>query len=203
MEYQATRQIDSAANSWLADESGLIQAAQTGDNRSFEALAVRYRGLVLEVCRRYRLQSADAADVAQDVFIKALRGLPRCEADLNFGAWLRRIAENACKDFIRRRETRQSHFVPIASDMQGRTAEPAGRLESPEQALRRTELRERLNMALARLSPTLRETFELKEVHGLRYAAVAARLGCSEGTVKSRIFRAREFLMAQLGELLA
>lgn len=170
-----------------------LERFKTGDESAFEEFLFRYQDRIYTLCRYMLGDAHDAEDAAQDVFIKAHRGLK----DFSPGAsglytWLYRIAVNTCIDYRRR-----PFFASLWKDADegGELQyEPASEAPSPEKLYEAGEISSALSSALRRLSPKLRSVIVLKEVEGLSYEEIAGVLDLSLGTVKSRISRAREEL---------
>ena len=145
---------------------------------------------------------ADAWDLSQEAFVKAWKALPRFEARARFSTWLFRIAHNVVYDWVRKRkiesagELNDEIFDRNKIDASAKTA-PAF-IESPDDAMVNTELRETIEEALAKLSPEHRESVMLKDVQGLSYKEIAEVMDCTLGTVMSRLFYARQKLQALL-----
>jgi RNA polymerase sigma-70 factor, ECF subfamily len=191
-----------AAAGLPGSDGDLLSAAKQGQPGAFDAVVATYRNRVFNQCLRRGLNEEEAADVTQDVFIKAYRYLDRYEHQNAFRTWLFRIAENTCIDYCRKRAREHAVTQPIPTGEDGDLHDFAGTIPDPQANLEATELRGQIAAALAALSPLLREAFLMKEEQGLRYEEIARQLGTSLGTVKSRIFRARQELMERLGPLL-
>ena len=198
----AATQISAIADASLAwqPEDELIQSAQGGDSSAFEALMREYSHGVEMQCARKGLRPDEIADVTQDVFIKVFRNLPNYRHDTAFKTWLFRVTENCIFDHFRRRGRYLAKHGPMPVDEEERPIEYASTEYTPEQTASASLLERHLKEALNKLSPDQRETFLLKEVQGLKYEEIAEREGCSVGTIKSRIFRARQVLMGELQE---
>ena len=180
------------------DNERLLEAAQQGDTGAFNELVAANQRRVVRQCLRRGLNEDEAIDVTQEVFIKVYRSLGRYCHQNAFSTWLFRITENACIDHCRRRSRRQSVLRPIPTDEEGCEAEYAGSEPDPLASMETSAEGERIAAALERLPSKLREAFECKELEGLRYSEIARRLSCTVGTVKSRIYRARQILVAEL-----
>ena len=181
---------------------GLVRLAQAGDARAFEALVVKYQRRIARHVARYLRQAGDVEDVVQEAFIRAYRGLASFRGDSAFYSWLYRIATNAALSFIAREpqavllgddapEERSDAFEPGVSDA-----------EDPERSLMASQIADAVQRALARLQPELAEALMLYEVEGKPYAEIAGMLGIPIGTVRTRIFRAREFIAKRLEPVL-
>jgi RNA polymerase sigma-70 factor, ECF subfamily len=179
-------------------DNALVLAAAQGDARAFETIVATCERRVQRQCMRRGLNVDDAADVSQEVFIKVYRNLHRYSDQNSFATWLYRVTENACIDFWRQRQRRREVMQPIPTDDDGHEVELAGRMADPEAQLGANALGRHIAQALESLSPLLRQPFEMKELEGLRYERIAAELGVTVGTIKSRIYRARQILIEQL-----
>lgn len=193
------------AQSELSD-ADLIERSQVGDMRSFDQLVTRYRGKVYAVIVNIVHNEADAWDLAQDTFVKAWKALPRFEALSSFNTWLYRIAHNTTYDWLRRRKVRGDgtefdDSIRVDSIESSAPTAPKG-VASPDENVENIELRSQIEIAIGRLSPDHRAVILLKEVDGLKYREIADMLGCSVGTVMSRLYYARKKLQMLLTGLL-
>jgi RNA polymerase sigma-70 factor (ECF subfamily) len=194
-----------AAGESRAEDHVLIAAAKGGDERAFGRLMRKYEERVRSHCGRIVGDEQEAEDLTQEVFIKVFRSLPDYEHTYAFYTWIYRITQNCCIDRIRKlkRRAQEVSLTPAAEDDSGeipREHSIPDETYVPEKQALNSELRKAIEAALARLSPKLREIVELKEQKGLSYDEIAEALHCSRGTVKSRLFRAREKLQALLIE---
>jgi len=167
-------------------------AADEGSQRAFATLNSRYRDRIYRLASTYLGNPDDAEDVTQVVFVRAYRAVGSFKGQSQFFTWLYRIALNCCKDWVK-----QAHYV--RSDRRddlwwfgcADDSSLFGRASRAELGVERREARMLLDQALAKLSPEFRDALVLREVDGLSYREIGRVLGCSDGTVKSRIFRAR------------
>ncbi len=181
-------------------EQELVQAAQQGDQGAFSQLVEQNQGKIYSLCYRMTGNSEDAADLTQEAFLNAWRGLSKFGGQSSFSTWLYRLASNACIDFLRREKRRSALSMTLESkDEDDHQADLPDERWSPERELERKESRQALQAGLATLSPEHREVLLLRETEGLSYQEIARCLGLEDGTVKSRIARARmslrEFLL--------
>lgn len=180
-------------------EAELIQAARSGDQEAFDRLVETHQGKVYALAYRMTGNREDAADLTQEAFLNAWRGLASFQSQSAFATWLYRLTSNACIDFLRREKRRSALSITVEDDAQERQAEIPDLRHSPEQELERQESRQAVRQGLAALSSEHREVLVLRELEGLSYQEIAQQLGLEEGTVKSRIARARmslrEFLL--------
>lgn len=191
----------------LPDASGdedfaLLTRAQAGDLRAFDELVTRHRAKIFAMIRNMIHNEADAWDLSQEVFIKAWNALPRFEARARFSTWLYRIAHNAVYDWTRRRkieavgELDDGVFERERIDSSSRTTPHAA--DAPDAAMVGGELRDKIEAALAKLSPEHREVVLLKDVQGLAYKEISEVMKTSIGTVMSRLHYARKKLQTLL-----
>ncbi|MCI0510348.1 RNA polymerase RpoE-like sigma-24 subunit [Chromohalobacter marismortui] len=171
----------------------LVERAQKGDTRAFDLLVKKYQHKILGLIGRYVHDPAEVQDVAQEAFIKAYRALGKFRSESAFYTWMYRIAINTAKNHLVSRGRR-----PPGSDMDIVDAEVldhSGRLsdiETPEAALQRDQLESAVFEAIENLPEDLRTAITLREMDGLAYEDIANIMQCPVGTVRSRIFRARE-----------
>jgi RNA polymerase sigma-70 factor, ECF subfamily len=181
----------------------LVRRVQRGDKGAFDALVLKYQHKVVKLVMRYVRNPAEAEDVAQEAFIKAYRALPQFRGDSAFYTWLYRIAINTAKNAVVSRDRSPVDFDLDAQnsdesyDMQGRLKDS----ETPEGLVLTDEIRSTVNAAIDALPEDLRTAIVLRELEGLSYEEIAAAMGCPVGTVRSRIFRAREAIDRRLREV--
>lgn len=174
-------------------EEELIAQAAKGDQDAFAQLLELHKGKVYGLTLRLTGSVEDAMDLTQETFFNAWRGLPRFNGQSKFSTWLYRLATNAAIDFLRR-EKRRSAVATVPLHVE---EEPQRALDipdhrfTPQTELERKELQKAIQRGLERLSDEHRQALVLREVNGLSYAEIAQVLGLEEGTVKSRIYRAR------------
>jgi RNA polymerase sigma-70 factor (ECF subfamily) len=182
---------------------GLVQRVQRGDKTAFDLLVLKYQHKVIKLVTRYMRDPADAEDVAQEAFIKAYRALPQFRGDSAFYTWLYRIAINTAKNAIVSRDRSPVDFdldmqnIEESNSMQLRLADP----ETPESLLQTEEIRTTVNAAIEALPEDLRTAIVLRELEGLSYEDIAQAMECPVGTVRSRIFRAREAIDRKLSDV--
>ncbi|MES2564807.1 MAG: sigma-70 family RNA polymerase sigma factor [Pseudomonadota bacterium] len=185
-----------------SEDAELVRLAQGGDERAFQALVVKYQRRIARHVARSVKASGDVEDVVQDAFIRAYRGLASFRGDSAFYSWLYRIATNAALSHLKR----QPQDVSLGDedmDERGEAFEPGvSDEESPERSLIAKQIAEVVQKALAKLKSDLAEPLMLYEVEGKPYAEIADMLGVPIGTVRTRIFRAREFIARRLEPVL-
>ena len=170
----------------------LVKRAKKGDSRAFDLLVLKYQGRVAQLVSRYVSNAAEVEDVTQEAFIKAYRALPKFRGDSAFYTWLYRIAANAAKNHLVALSRRPT--TDLALD-DSESYEVPGRLkdnESPDEVIMGQQLEEVISQAIAALPLELKAALTLREFEGLSYDEIAEVLECPIGTVRSRIFRARE-----------
>ena len=180
-------------------EAAVIQSVLDGDVNAFETLVKEYEKNVYNLALRMTGNSEDAADMAQEAFIKAYNSLSSFRGDSKFSVWLYRIVSNVCLDYLRSRTRKPTVSLSTEND-DGEEVELdiADESQSPELLLDRSLTRDAVRRGLAALPPDHREILLLREIQGLSYEEIAAALGLEAGTVKSRIFRARKKLCSFL-----
>lgn len=172
------------------EDAALAARARDGDSQAFVELVRRHQDRVFRFLLRLTGSRDDAMDLAQDTFMKAWQAMPRWRPDAQFGTWLLQIARNGALDVLRRRGV--VGFEPLGDDPPFVDAAPG-----PEAQLETRQRFEMLEVALQRIAVEHREVLLLREVEDMSYAEIAAALGIAEGTVKSRIARARVALLEQ------
>ncbi len=181
----------------------LVERVQRGDKRAFDLLVLKYQHRILGLVVRFVHDPQEAQDVAQEAFIKAYRALANFRGDSAFYTWLYRIAINTAKNYLVARGRR-----PPESDISAEDAEfmdgdhDLKDIESPERLMLRDEIEATVHRAIAALPEDLRTALTLREFDGLSYEDIAAVMQCPVGTVRSRIFRAREAVDKALQPLL-
>ncbi|HET7158959.1 MAG TPA: sigma-70 family RNA polymerase sigma factor [Burkholderiales bacterium] len=185
--------MDAAAD----QDRELVRLAQSGDARAFEALVVKYQRRIARHVARYIARAGEVEDIVQEVFIRAYRGLASFRGDSAFYSWLYRIATNAALTSLKHEPA-----VVYGDDAPEERADAlqfgATDHEDPERTLMASQLADAVQRALSRLQPELAEPLMLYETEGKSYAEIATMLNVPIGTVRTRIFRAREFIAKRL-----
>ncbi|WP_111640389.1 RNA polymerase sigma factor RpoE [Marinimicrobium alkaliphilum] len=192
-----------AAQQAPTTDQQLVERVQKGDKRAFDLLVLKYQHKIFAIISRYIRDHAEVHDVAQEAFIKAYRALANFRGDSAFYTWLYRIAINTAKNHLVARNRR-----PPASDVEVQDAEfytgseALKDIDTPENSLMRDELQATVDKAIRDLPEDLRTAVTLREMEGLSYEDIAAIMDCPVGTVRSRIFRAREAIDRKIRPLL-
>lgn len=182
----------------------LVERVKAGDKRAFDVLVRRYQHKLVKLIMRYVNDPADAMDIAQEAFIKAYRAMPNFRGDSSFYTWLYRIGINTAKNYVVAQGRR-----PPDSDIDAGDAERYdidSRLkeqDTPEGLAQRDEIERTVLEAMEALPEDLRTAITLRELEGMSYEEIAQAMDCPVGTVRSRIFRAREAIDKRLRPLLA
>ena len=177
----------------MTEEQELVALAQKGDQDAFARLVEANQGKIYTLTLRMTGNPDDGADLAQEAFLRAWKGLPGFQAESSFSTWLYRLASNVCIDFLRKQKRRRGLDGVSLDEEQGTAAAlqvPDSRF-TPEGELERKQLRQAVQRGLEKLSQEHRQALILRELEGLSYGEIARVLGVEEGTVKSRIARAR------------
>jgi RNA polymerase sigma-70 factor (ECF subfamily) len=182
----------------------LVLRAQGGDKRAFELLVVKYQRKLGRLLSRFVRDPAEVEDVTQEAFIKAYRALPAFRGDSAFYTWLYRIAINTAKNYLvamgRRAPTSTGVDLEDAENFDD--ADQLRDTNTPESELEGKQIAATVNKAVAALPEDLRTAITLREIEGLSYEEIANVMNCPIGTVRSRIFRAREAIATELRPLL-
>ena len=176
-----------------AEEALLVAKAQQGDSRAFDLLVRRYQHRVAALVTRFLRDPEEALDVTQEAFVKAWKALPRFRGDSAFYTWLYRIAVNLAKNVLEQRTRRPLLMAnaPSADNDDLPDLEPS-HIDTPEHVALRDELHASVIQAMRELPDELRTALQLRELQGMSYEEIAIEMNCPIGTVRSRIFRARE-----------
>jgi len=182
----------------------LVERAQRGEKQAFELLVSKYQRKLARLLSRFIRDPGEVEDVTQEAFIKAYRALPSFRGDSAFYTWLYRIGINTAKNYL----VAMGRRAPTSTDMDAEEAEDfeAGDqlrdLNTPEHQLMTKQIAETVNQSLSALPEELRTAITLREIEGLSYEEIAGIMNCPIGTVRSRIFRAREAIAERLRPLL-
>lgn len=182
----------------------LVERVQRGDKKAFELLVLKYQRKIMRLLSRLIRDPVEVEDVAQEAFIKAYRALPQFRGESAFYTWLYRIAVNTAKNHLvasRRRPSGSGHYETEDGETFDET-DNLSDINTPEAAFASREIAETVNQAIDALPEELRTAIVLREIEGLSYEEIAQTMGCPIGTVRSRIFRAREAIATRLRPLL-
>ncbi|MBS7349363.1 MAG: RNA polymerase sigma factor RpoE [Comamonas sp.] len=197
----------SALSAATDSDTLLVQRSVAGDQRAFELLVLKYQRRVERLIARMVRDQDLVPDIAQETFLRAYRALPQFRGEAQFYTWLYRIAVNTAKKFLldMRRDPLITESALAPSPDEEETFRPRHEPstdETPETVLAAREIAQAVSDAMQALPPELRQAITLREMEGLSYDAIAQAMGCPIGTVRSRIFRAREAISARLKPLL-
>jgi len=182
----------------------LVERAQRGDKYAFELLVSKYQRKLARLLARFIRDPVEVEDVAQEAFIKAYRALPSFRGESAFYTWLYRIGINTAKNYLvamGRRAPTRTEFA--SEDAEGfENGEQLRDINTPESVMMSKEIARTVNDTMDQLPEELRNAITLREIEGLSYEDIAAIMNCPIGTVRSRIFRAREAIAERLRPLL-
>lgn len=187
-----------------SSDLALVQRVKQGDRSAFDLLVAKYQHKILNLIMRYVKDPAEAMDVAQDAFLKAYRAVPAFRGDSAFYTWLYRIAINTAKNHLVAAKRRPINLDLEPSEVE--SFEPFAMLsdaDSPEHLALTDEIGEVINKAVEDLPEELRTAILLREIEGMSYEDIAHAMDCPVGTVRSRIFRAREAIDKKLKPLMS
>jgi RNA polymerase sigma factor RpoE len=185
-------------------DQALVERAQGGDQRAFDILVQKYQRKLGRLLSRFIRDAAEVEDVTQEAFIKAYRALPAFRGDSAFYTWLYRIGINTAKNYL----VAQGRRAPTSTGFDSEEAETfedgdqLRDINTPESVLHSKQVGETVNAAMEALPEELRKAIVLREIEGMSYEEIAKVMDCPIGTVRSRIFRAREAVAAKLRPLL-
>lgn len=184
-------------------DKDLVHQVQQGNKRAFDLLVLKYQRRIMRLLSRMISDPAEVEDVAQEVFIKAYRALPQFRGDSNFYTWLYRIAVNSARNW-QAASRRRPFLMNEYESEDGETFSLESTLtdnNTPESELVSRQVAATIKAAIDQLAPELRTAILLREIEGLSYDEIAQIMDCPIGTVRSRIFRARETIAVQLREV--
>ena len=186
-----------------AADFALIKRVQQGDRSAFDLLVIKYQHKLLKLIMRYVRDPSEALDVAQEAFLKAYRAAPTFRGDSAFYTWLYRIAINTAKNHLVAAGRRPAYYdLDLQDSEQHEVFAELKDLDTPERLTLSEELRQTINKAIYDLPEDLRTAILLREIEGMSYAEIAQTMECPVGTVRSRIFRARESIDKHISPLL-
>ncbi len=175
------------------DENILVKKAINGDNSAFEMLMEKHMGIIYNIALRMTANQDDAEDMTQEIMIKIFRSLSSFKGNSKFSTWIYRVAVNTCLDELKKKKNKKhlSLDAEISGDDGENQIEIKDDSPSPEKLAEQNELRDMVAAAVKLLSDEHRAVIVLRDIRGMSYSEIAEILGCSDGTVKSRISRAR------------
>ena len=184
------------------DEKALVRAAQQGDMGAFEELVARHRDRVYARAYSMMRNEEEALDLSQEAWVKGWQRLKQFQGEASFGTWMTRIVINLCLDQLRRQKRHRAESIEAMDEDSGGVERQMPVVTvNPTSGLERAELRERIDRALGQLSHEHRTVLVLHEFEEMEYKEIAKTVGCSIGTVMSRLFYARRKLAALLADL--
>lgn len=181
----------------------LVKRVQAGDKKAFDLLVLKYQHKIVNLVARYVKDSDEALDVAQEAFLKAYRAIPKFRGDSAFYTWLYRIAVNTAKNYLVAAKRRPMDYEldlqdPEQYELHARLKD----VDTPEAVTLKDEVHETIEQTIRGLPDDLRTAIVLREIEGMSYEEIAEAMDCPVGTVRSRIFRAREAISKKIGPLL-
>ncbi len=183
-------------------DQALVERVQNGDQQAYGLLVTKYQRKLLRLLSRLVRDPAEAEDIAQETFIKAYRALPSFRGDSAFYTWLYRIGVNTAKNWLISHGRRLPTEVDHEDAESYEDAEMLRDINTPERMLMSKQIADTVNSAMDALPDELRTAIMLREIDGLSYEEIAQMMECPIGTVRSRIFRAREAIAGKLRPLL-
>jgi len=183
-------------------DQALVERVQRGDKTAFDVLVRKYQHKIIKLISRYVRDQSEVYDVAQEAFIKAYRALPNFRGDSAFYTWMYRIAINTAKNYLVAQGRRLPNVDVGAEDAEQFEGESSLKeYATPEHMLLRDEVESTIYSAIDQLPQDLRTAITLREIEGMSYEEIAEAMACPVGTVRSRIFRAREAIDDKLRPL--
>ena len=185
-----------------ADDAALVRAAQRGDMGAFEELVARHRDKIYARAYSMMRNEEEAIDLSQEAWVKGWQRLRQFQGESSFGTWLTRIVINLCLDQLRKQKRHRTDSIEAMSEESGGVERQMPIVNvNPTAGLERAELRQRIDRALGQLSYEHRTALVLHEFEEMEYKEIAKTMGCSIGTVMSRLFYARRKMAALLADL--
>jgi RNA polymerase sigma-70 factor (ECF subfamily) len=181
-------------------DAELVARVQNGDKKAFDLLVLKYQRKIMRLLSRMIRDPAETEDVAQEAFIKAYRALPQFRGDSAFYNWLYRIAINTARNWLATNKRRPNTSSSVENE-EGETFDQSDNLtdnSTPESELASREIAQTVNRAIEDLPEELRNAIVMREIDGMSYEDIAQSMNCPIGTVRSRIFRAREAIATRL-----
>ena len=184
-------------------DAQLVRRVQKGDKGAFDALVLKYQHKIVNLVLRYVRDPDQAMDIAQEAFLKAYRALPRFRGDSAFYTWLYRIAVNTAKNHLAAQRRRPMDVeLDLQDSEQYDLHAKLKETDTPEGVTLSEELNQTVQRAIEALPEDLRTAIVLREIEGMSYEEIAQTMDCPVGTVRSRIFRARDAIGKKIGNLI-
>jgi len=184
------------------DDEALVRAAQRGNMQAFEELVARHRDKIFARAYSMMRNEEDAIDLSQEAWVKAWQRLKQFQRESSFATWMTRIVINLCLDQLRRQKRQRAESIEAMDEESGGVERQMPVVTvNPTERLERAELRARIDRALGQLSEAHRTVLVLHEFESMEYKLIAKTMGCSIGTVMSRLFYARRKMAVLLAEL--
>ncbi|MDD5273032.1 MAG: RNA polymerase sigma factor RpoE [Methylovulum sp.] len=184
-------------------DEDLVARVQQGDKKAYDLLVIKYQHKIVQLVNRYLKDPSEAQDVAQEAFIKAYRAIGSFRGESTFYTWLYRIAINTAKNYLVSRSRRSSQYEVDIQDAEAiENAPQLQGADTPERLLLNEEIIKAIRAAIDHLPEEMRTAIMLREFEGMSYEEIAEAMECPVGTVRSRIFRAREAIDSKLNPLL-
>ncbi|MCR5084943.1 MAG: RNA polymerase sigma factor RpoE [Succinivibrionaceae bacterium] len=194
--------LSADVNNEAAQDAAIVRRVQRGDKDAYNLLVIKYQHRIIEVAGKFVGERSDALDIAQEAFIKAYRSIGGFRGESSFYTWLYRIAVNVAKTFLESNSRRRSDLDVDAPETEAQDTGGALRSdETPEGVIESEELRQVIAQALRELPDDLRQAITLREIEGMSYDDIAVIMKTPIGTVRSRIFRARQFIEERMSRL--
>ena len=185
-----------------ADDEALVREARKGDTRAFEELVARHRDKIYARAYSMMRNEEDAIDLSQEAWVKGWQRLHQFHGDSSFGTWMTRIVINLCLDQLRKQKRQRAESIEeLDEELGGVERQMPAVTVNPTERLERGELRQRIDKALSQLSHEHRTALVLHEFEDMEYKEIAKTMGCSIGTVMSRLFYARRKMAVLLADL--
>lgn len=187
-----------APDAGSSSDEELVRQVQAGNISAYNLLVVRYQHRVVKIAQKYVSDFADASDIAQEAFIKAYKALPNFRGESSFYTWLYRIVTNAAKNFLDSGSRQRSQVDVDDEVLNASSPEALTDRQTPDSIIESEELKKVILKAVGELPKELREAFMLRELEGLSYDEISEKAGVPIGTVRSRIFRARQYIESKM-----
>ena len=188
-------------NEQASSDEAIVRRVQNGDVNAYNLLVLRYQHKVAQIISKFVTNHADVHDIAQDAFIKAYRAINSFRGESSFYTWLYRIVVNSAKTYLESNSKRKNHIDVDSEEFQSIDAQGVlTSKESPDKIIESQELQQVILSAMKELPEELRQAIMLREVEGMSYEDIAVMLKIPVGTVRSRIFRARQFIEEKMSK---